>query len=98
MKILLGLLVRVGPPVQIWVVTPESPTLPTGEAEPFHISAHFFDFAFDVDHTFRRAFSEEIFCFHSFEKKPLRRFHPGSLILPVSSFGCNLCCPFWQNS
>lgn len=23
------------------------------------------------------------------EKKPLRRFHPGSLILSVGSFGCN---------
>lgn len=24
------------------------------------------------------------------EKKPLRRFHPGSRILSVGSFGCNL--------
>lgn len=32
------------------------------------------------------------------EKKPLRRFHPGSLILSVGSFGCNLHCPFCQNS
>ena len=31
------------------------------------------------------------------EKKPLRRFHPGSLILSVGSFGCNLYCPFCQN-
>ncbi|MBO6215238.1 MAG: radical SAM protein, partial [Lachnospiraceae bacterium] len=31
------------------------------------------------------------------EKKPLRRFHPGSLILSVGSFGCNLSCPFCQN-
>ena len=31
------------------------------------------------------------------EKKPLRCFHPGSLILSVGSFGCNLCCPFCQN-
>ena len=31
------------------------------------------------------------------EKKPLRRFHPGSLILSVGSFGCNLHCPFCQN-
>lgn len=31
------------------------------------------------------------------EKKPLRRFHPGSLILSVGSFGCNLRCPFCQN-
>ena len=28
------------------------------------------------------------------EKKPLRRFHPGSLILSAGSFGCNLHCPF----
>ena len=32
------------------------------------------------------------------EKKPLNRFHPGSKILSVGSFGCNLRCPFCQNS
>lgn len=32
------------------------------------------------------------------EKKPLRRFHPGSLVLSVGSFGCNLHCPFCQNA
>lgn len=31
------------------------------------------------------------------EKKPLNRFHPGSAILSVGSFGCNLRCPFCQN-
>lgn len=31
------------------------------------------------------------------EKKPLRRFHGGSMILSVGSFGCNLRCPFCQN-
>ena len=31
------------------------------------------------------------------EKKPLRLFHPGSQILSVGSFGCNLSCPFCQN-
>ena len=31
------------------------------------------------------------------EKKPLRRFHPGSSILSAGSFGCNLRCPFCQN-
>ena len=31
------------------------------------------------------------------EKKPLRRFYPGSNILSVGSFGCNLRCPFCQN-
>lgn len=31
------------------------------------------------------------------EKKPLRRFLPGSQILSVGSFGCNLACPFCQN-
>ena len=31
------------------------------------------------------------------EKKPLRRFHPGSKILSVGSFGCNLRCLFCQN-
>ena len=32
------------------------------------------------------------------EKKPLRHFHPGSMVLSVGSFGCNLCCPFCQNA
>lgn len=32
------------------------------------------------------------------EKKPLRRFHPGSWVLSVGSFGCNLRCPFCQNA
>lgn len=32
------------------------------------------------------------------EKKPLARFMPGSMILSVGSFGCNLCCPFCQNA
>ena len=31
------------------------------------------------------------------EKKPLARFHPGSFILSVGTFGCNLRCPFCQN-
>lgn len=31
------------------------------------------------------------------EKKPLAFFHPGSQILSVGSFGCNLDCPFCQN-
>lgn len=31
------------------------------------------------------------------EKKPLRRFHPHSMILSVGSYGCNLRCPFCQN-
>ncbi len=31
------------------------------------------------------------------EKKPLARFHPGSMILSVGSLGCNLKCPFCQN-
>ena len=30
-------------------------------------------------------------------KKPLSRFHPGSMILSVGSYGCNLRCPFCQN-
>jgi pyruvate formate lyase activating enzyme len=33
----------------------------------------------------------------SVEKKPLRRFFPGSRILSVGSYGCNLRCPFCQN-
>ena len=32
------------------------------------------------------------------EKKPLSRFYPGSKILSVGSYGCNLRCPFCQNS
>ncbi len=31
------------------------------------------------------------------EKKPLNRFFPGSKILSVGSYGCNLRCPFCQN-
>jgi len=31
------------------------------------------------------------------EKKPLYHFHPGSRILSVGSYGCNLRCPFCQN-
>ena len=32
------------------------------------------------------------------EKKPLRRFCPGSMVLSVGSYGCNLKCPFCQNN
>ena len=32
------------------------------------------------------------------EKKPLNRFYPGTMILSVGSCGCNLRCPFCQNS
>ncbi|MEI6578230.1 MAG: AmmeMemoRadiSam system radical SAM enzyme [Eubacteriales bacterium] len=32
------------------------------------------------------------------EKKPLYRFYPGSKILSIGSYGCNLRCPFCQNS
>ena len=31
------------------------------------------------------------------EKKPLNRFFPGSYILSLGSYGCNLRCPFCQN-
>lgn len=31
------------------------------------------------------------------EKKPLKRFHPGSMILSVGATGCNLRCQFCQN-
>jgi pyruvate formate lyase activating enzyme len=31
------------------------------------------------------------------EKKPLAYFLPGSMILSVGSYGCNLSCPFCQN-
>lgn len=31
------------------------------------------------------------------EKKPLALFYPGSMILSVGSYGCNLRCPFCQN-
>ena len=31
------------------------------------------------------------------EKKPLARWHPGSYVLSVGSYGCNLRCPFCQN-
>ena len=32
------------------------------------------------------------------EKKPLHRFQPGTRIWSVGSYGCNLRCPFCQNS
>jgi len=32
------------------------------------------------------------------EKKPLKRYFPGSSILSVGSVGCNLRCPFCQNN
>ena len=32
------------------------------------------------------------------EKKPLARFRPGTLVLSVGSYGCNLRCPFCQNA
>ena len=32
------------------------------------------------------------------EKKPLNRFMPGTRILSVGSYGCNLRCPFCQNN
>ena len=38
------------------------------------------------------------FAIDPIEKKPLKRFFPGSLILSVGSYGCNLRCPFCQNS
>lgn len=31
------------------------------------------------------------------EKKPLARYMPGTLVLSVGSYGCNLTCPFCQN-
>jgi len=31
------------------------------------------------------------------EKKPLYHFHPGSYIISVAQYGCNLRCPFCQN-
>ena len=32
------------------------------------------------------------------ENKPLARFYPGSMVLSVGSFGCNMNCAFCQNS
>ena len=37
------------------------------------------------------------FALDPIEKKPLQRFYPGSMILSVGSYGCNLRCPFCQN-
>lgn len=36
-------------------------------------------------------------AFDPIEKKPLRKFYPGSYVLSVGSFGCNLKCSFCQN-
>ncbi len=35
--------------------------------------------------------------YDSMEKKPLYHFYPGSKILSIGSFGCNLACDFCQN-
>ncbi|MBQ3302519.1 MAG: radical SAM protein [Eggerthellaceae bacterium] len=32
------------------------------------------------------------------EKKPLARFHPGTTVLSVGSYGCTMDCPFCQNA
>ncbi len=55
----------------------------------------------------RKNIGDEIICLNygkltsialdPIEKKPLARFMPGSMILSVGSFGCNLSCPFCQN-
>ena len=37
------------------------------------------------------------FALDPIEKKPLHHFYPGSAILSVGGFGCNLRCPFCQN-
>lgn len=37
------------------------------------------------------------FALDPIEKKPLRVFYPGKMILSVGSYGCNLRCPFCQN-
>ena len=37
------------------------------------------------------------FALDPIEKKPLKRFFPGRMILSVGSYGCNLRCPFCQN-
>ncbi len=37
------------------------------------------------------------FALDPIEKKPLKNFYPGSYILSVGSFGCNLRCSFCQN-
>ena len=47
-------------------------------------------------------FAESYGCISSLaldpiEKKPLKRFHPGSLILSVGAYGCNMKCAYCQN-
>ena len=32
------------------------------------------------------------------EKKPLARYRPGTLVVSLGSYGCNLRCPFCQNA
>lgn len=38
------------------------------------------------------------FALDPIEKKPLARFRPGTKVLSVGSYGCNLRCPFCQNA
>lgn len=37
-------------------------------------------------------------CLDPIEKKPLRRFMPGTMVLSVGGCGCNMRCPFCQNA
>ena len=45
----------------------------------------------------RRAVTSVPIALDPIEKKPLYRFHPGSAILSLGSWGCNFTCPFCQN-
>jgi pyruvate formate lyase activating enzyme len=53
----------------------------------------------NVDHTLRTLNYERVSAVHwdPIEKKPLFHFHPGSIILSLGTFGCNLACAFCQN-
>lgn len=37
-------------------------------------------------------------CLDPIEKKPLAHYLPGSMVLSIGSYGCNLNCPFCQNN
>ena len=47
-----------------------------------------------IDENFGRVTSVAV---DPIEKKPLARFRPGTLVLSVGSYGCNLRCPWCQN-
>ena len=73
-------------------ICPHHCTLNDGEVGRCRARANINDNIIDIN--YGRLTSIEL---DPIEKKPLYKFFPGSWILSVGSFGCNLNCPFCQN-